>query len=1307
MNMAAKRHNVSGLLVKCISILLIAALCLIDVPLSFAAFSSISKANFSASVTIGSGSSDPYPEKPDYYEASYSYIKYFLDRALDSTAQTDYSFNGLTKSFQRYLGGGSSSCEDLINSGASSYDQAILGRISLFNGATTILDTYVNYYYSKADPSNPLLKCSQGYTDADNNQLLYGPYRIIRIDNRDVSNWWDGWDWAVDTGAAAVLIMYAAEAYDKTNNSAYKDFAVFLGEYMLKLQDADGGLRYGPIGMYHDSGEYYYWNLKSTEQNERAFYAFQALSRMTGDAVHQQAVDDIKTWLKGMYDFDVHLFHSAASYEDGAWQKTDFGYVATDVTALAPLDMMFEDTFFGETQGQRDIEVDNMFSAIEARTAFFDTNNKPSFFKFSVSQEGNYGSVEISSQMAIAYLRVSQVYHDRDNDTKAAEYLDRYNTLISSLETFFSIPSDDSQSKIAPYSSYLDKSVAGNVPTGTGFDTYNCEAALASVYFAFAKTGYIPYIYDGGKGIPNIGGGIIPSGDSDYDGIPDDQDSQPYDPYDAYEMDADGFTSLEKYNLTARGINIFDETIGLNLTASVEEGTAPLDITFTATAQSGDIVKYEWDFDGNGTYDRWQYASKGNTVSYKYTADGDYNVRVRATTSIGKIDTASITITVSKPLAAPIAEVLEMEEWPVSNEFMIPTLQYLRGNGTASGSGEIVRYQWDTTGNGEYDISSTKSADASKTFNETISRIFTGSLKVTDSQGLSHIDLFNIMNNATNWDGSESRPIVYLNNSVAYGTPTSNVSLGGFGAPAAGNNYGYAKKLEWDFEGDGIYDWSSTLENSDWTGFADVTRKYGAPGVYRATLKAHTEANVSSYKTAIVIIEGPEPSVRANARVSESGGSLVTEIASGTIPIKATFDHSQSTGAVKYEWDFDGDKKIDYTTTDINASPVYYYTIPGYYVAMLRVTDSQGRIDTDYIPVFCVYPATYGSNIKMPKEGQAIAGNSVTLAADVFPDDAGVSSVMFQYSADSGATWINIGEGAPVMSYAKTWDTTLVPDGTYKLRAIVNSMDLPEFYSTSLTVNNSIPNPDVYENSNGTHVKKQVVDPSQSNFVVLPDGTHIDIPYGALPDDGSLPVVTIEEVVISGASSTVDINITGISQFSQDITISIPYPDADDNGIVDGTDIDENTIVLKWHNEDTGDWEVLYDSVVYPNENFVSAKVNHLSIFGWGIIGGAAAAAGGGSSSSSGSTASYCFIATAAYGTPMAGDVMTLRAFRDKYLLTNSAGKCFVDNYYKYSPPIADFISNKPVLRKIVRAMLRPLVWFAKALSLRAQAKQS
>ncbi|MBI4835381.1 MAG: hypothetical protein HY811_11280 [Planctomycetes bacterium] len=69
-----------------------------------------------------------------------------------------------------------------------------------------------------------------------------------------------------------------------------------------------------------------------------------------------------------------------------------------------------------------------------------------------------------------------------------------------------------------------------------------------------------------------------------------------------------------------------------------------------------------------------------------------------------------------------------------------------------------------------------------------------------------------------------------------------------------------------------------------------------------------------------------------------------------------------------------------------------------------------------------------------------------------------------------------------------------------------------------------------------------------------------------------------------------------------------------------------------------------------------------------------------------------CFIATAAFGTPMAKEVVVLRRFRDKYLLTNPAGKYLVDAYYKISPPIAKVISKNSTLRSITRMTLNPLV---------------
>jgi len=69
-----------------------------------------------------------------------------------------------------------------------------------------------------------------------------------------------------------------------------------------------------------------------------------------------------------------------------------------------------------------------------------------------------------------------------------------------------------------------------------------------------------------------------------------------------------------------------------------------------------------------------------------------------------------------------------------------------------------------------------------------------------------------------------------------------------------------------------------------------------------------------------------------------------------------------------------------------------------------------------------------------------------------------------------------------------------------------------------------------------------------------------------------------------------------------------------------------------------------------------------------------------------------CFIATAAYGSPMADEIGVLRQFRDQYLLTNPVGRAFVDLYCEVSPPIAEFITEHPDLKPIVRAGLGPAV---------------
>ena len=81
-------------------------------------------------------------------------------------------------------------------------------------------------------------------------------------------------------------------------------------------------------------------------------------------------------------------------------------------------------------------------------------------------------------------------------------------------------------------------------------------------------------------------------------------------------------------------------------------------------------------------------------------------------------------------------------------------------------------------------------------------------------------------------------------------------------------------------------------------------------------------------------------------------------------------------------------------------------------------------------------------------------------------------------------------------------------------------------------------------------------------------------------------------------------------------------------------------------------------------------------------------------------TVSPCFVATAAYGSPLADEIWALRRFRDRYLMTNPAGRAFVDAYYTIGPYAAELIAEHPWLRTTTRVLLAPLVALARHLTL-------
>ncbi len=82
------------------------------------------------------------------------------------------------------------------------------------------------------------------------------------------------------------------------------------------------------------------------------------------------------------------------------------------------------------------------------------------------------------------------------------------------------------------------------------------------------------------------------------------------------------------------------------LSANPTSGAAPLVVNFDASGSydlNGKIVKYEWDWNGDGIYD---YVSTVGTVQHTYATPGSFNATVRVTDDTGATATTSVAITV-------------------------------------------------------------------------------------------------------------------------------------------------------------------------------------------------------------------------------------------------------------------------------------------------------------------------------------------------------------------------------------------------------------------------------------------------------------------------------------------------------------------------------------------------------------------------------------------------------------------------------------------------------------------------------------
>ena len=530
-------------------------------------------------------------------------------------------------------------------------------------------------------------------------------------------------------------------------------------------------------------------------------------------------------------------------------------------------------------------------------------------------------------------------------------------------------------------------------------------------------------------------------------------------------------------------------------------------------------------------------------------------------------------------------------------------------------------------------------------------------------------------------------PVAFLHASDLSGAAPLSVTFSYSGADVTSTIVSY----EIDFEADNFYNFSAVEPGN-------VIFTYGHSGMNLAILRV-TNAQGLTATDQVVITVGSSgiddivPEALCNGTGSYEGPLPLTVSFSGT----ATGGNPGFGGSyARYLWDFEGDANFDWES-GTSAVVSHTYTEAGTYAPVLKVEDSTGLWGTGTCSVIVNPPgASLGVWIEQPAHGDTVWGSQVTLKAEVSPAVL-LQQMQFQYRISGAGAWTDIGSPVTGINGAASasWSVVGFTEGTlFDLRAEADSVDGGgdggSFESGVITVTVSSTSADVEEgfDQSGRSYKKQTVAYNQTTRVELADGTVAEFPYGALTVDAAATITAHDVNPVSGSgvigelTALKDISLEGDPDLDRMVTITLPYEET--NGIVDGTNTEEEDLVP--HYWDGAQWIRISPFQIDTTSNRVTFTVGHLTLFALLAPEEAVVVSTGGSDKGS------CFIATAAYGSTMTGEVKLLRRFRDRYLETNNLGRGAVRLYYTLSPPLADVIGRDAALRRAVREMLRPVV---------------
>ncbi|MCF8111253.1 MAG: PKD domain-containing protein [Desulfobacteraceae bacterium] len=263
--------------------------------------------------------------------------------------------------------------------------------------------------------------------------------------------------------------------------------------------------------------------------------------------------------------------------------------------------------------------------------------------------------------------------------------------------------------------------------------------------------------------------------------------------------------------------------------ANPVSGPAPLTVHFTANGEDpdGTVEQYWWDFDGDGQWDT--YDTVARNYNHTYQTPGRYDATLRVRSSSGREATESIEITVENNPPTAEANVV-----PSNGE--IPLTVSLEGT-AADPDGSIVLYEWDFDGDGVFDWSSETTGHTTHTYTE--EGAYNAVFRATDDTGdtaVAHAATTAVR------AGPPGSPTAEAQASPVSGDAPLGVNFSGSGTDPDG---GGIVSYEWDFDGDGQYDWSSE-ENGN------TSHTYNSPGTYAARFRVTDSEGLTGIDTLLI-----------------------------------------------------------------------------------------------------------------------------------------------------------------------------------------------------------------------------------------------------------------------------------------------------------------------------------------------------------------------------------------------------------------------------------------------------------------------